>query len=100
MGADSWQEICTWREWEKVLVDDESYRRDAARLRDRFRPRHGRRPRSRSSICEAVDADGLRTTIKVRRIYITDAVELDVSATEIRDDVSEDDRLDREDRRS
>lgn len=96
MGADSWSEICTWRDWERVLLMTNhivvtrpgyeiGFEHVTGAVRDRIVDlRHST---DRPSV--AAD-DGLR-------IYITDAVELAVSATEIRDDVREDDRLDRDD---
>jgi nicotinic acid mononucleotide adenylyltransferase len=32
MGADSWADILTWREWEKGSSHDEPYCRHAARI--------------------------------------------------------------------
>jgi nicotinate-nucleotide adenylyltransferase len=95
MGADSWVDIKTWREWEKVLlmtnhivVTRPGYEITFDHVTDAVRER-------------IVDLRGgdESTTIKSDgpRIFVTDAVELDVSATKIREDISEDDRLDRED---
>lgn len=82
MGADSWQDITTWREWEKVLLMTnhivvtrpgyligfdhvtESVRERISDLRDKEIPRD-------------FDKDG-------DRVFITDAVDLDISATRIR----------------
>lgn len=82
MGADSWQDITTWREWEKVLLMTnhivvtrpgypigfdhvtESVRKRISDLRDKEIPRD-------------FDKDG-------DRVFITDAVDLDISATRIR----------------
>lgn len=91
MGADSWSDIATWREWERVLlmtnqivVTRPGYAIESDHVTDAVRER-------------IVD---LRTGISptfgdTPSIYITDAVQLDVSATEIRDDIRIDDRLDR-----
>jgi nicotinate-nucleotide adenylyltransferase len=96
MGADSWKEICTWKDWERVLLMtnhivvtrpgyDIGFDHVTDAVRDRIIDlRHDRNEPS------------LRTD-QGSRIYVTDAVEIDVSATEIRDDVREDDKLDRED---
>ena len=92
MGADSWADITTWREWEKVLLKtdhvvvtrpgyDIGVDHVTAAVRDRIIDLR------RAGV---VDTTG-------RHIYLTDAVKLDVSATEIRDDIREDERLDRED---
>jgi nicotinate-nucleotide adenylyltransferase len=95
MGADSWSDIRTWREWERVLLMSnhivvtrpgydihldhvtDAVRRRVVDLRDRRSP-------------FAPDDANLH-------VYLTDAVELDVSATGIRDDIREDDRLDKAD---
>lgn len=92
MGADSWTDITTWRDWENVLlmtdhivVTRPGYEIGFDHVTDAVRDR-------------IVDlrVEGV-VDFANRQIYITDAVELDVSATEIRDDIREDDRLDRED---
>jgi nicotinate-nucleotide adenylyltransferase len=94
MGADSWADITTWREWEKVLLMTNhivvtrpgyeiGFGHVSQTVRDRIVDlRQDQHPR-------VDDADP--------RIYITDAVAIAVSATEIRDDISEDERLDRTD---
>ncbi|MEO8573842.1 MAG: nicotinate-nucleotide adenylyltransferase [Pyrinomonadaceae bacterium] len=95
MGADSWADITTWRDWEKVLlmtnhivVTRPGYEIAFEHVTDAVRER-------------IVDLRGPQNSPPIQRdkpmIYVTDAVKLDVSATEIRDDVSEDNRLDRED---
>lgn len=83
MGADSWDEITTWREWEKILtvvniivVTRPGYEIEFSRVTEGIRER-------------IVDARG-RMHFDLRledKIYITDAVEIDVSATEIRESV-------------
>lgn len=94
MGADSWTDITTWREWEKVLlmtnhivVTRPGYQIDFDHITQAVRERivdlrHGQDPMVSSGD---------------PRIFITDAVQMDVSATGIREDVSTDQRLDRED---
>ncbi len=83
MGADSWDEITTWREWEKVLtivniivVTRPGYEIEFSRVGDVIRER-------------IVDRRGRMQFDLIRedKIYITDAVKLDVSATEIRESV-------------
>lgn len=81
MGADSWMDIRTWREWEKVLsVSDHivvtrpgyeiGFDHVTAEIRERIVDlRGGLRPET--------DSD-------VNHIFITDAVSMDISATEIR----------------
>jgi nicotinate-nucleotide adenylyltransferase len=92
MGADSWADIRTWREWESVLlmtnhivVTRPGYEiasdHVTPEVRDRIVDLRGR-----SGYSDGPEGPG---------IYFTDAVKLDVSATEIREDVREDERLDR-----
>lgn len=95
MGADSWADITTWREWEAVLlmtnhivVTRPGYQIGVDHVTDAVRER----------IVDLRGGSNLRRPEDGSpRIYLTDAVELDVSATEIRDDVGEDERLDRTD---
>jgi nicotinate-nucleotide adenylyltransferase len=95
MGADSWSDIRTWRDWEKVLISANhivvsrpgyalgtEHVTDA--VRDRIVDLSDRKARA------VIDADD-----DSPRIYLTDVVKLDTSATEIRDDLSDGD-LDRE----
>jgi len=95
MGADSWVDILTWREWEKVLlmtnhivVTRPGFEISTYHISDAVRER-------------IVDLRNSRNTVKLDepgpRIYITDAVKVDVSATAIREDVREDERLDNQD---
>ena len=95
MGADSWSDIRTWREWEKVLlmtnhivVTRPGYEIGFDHVTDAVRERI---VDLRGSALAPASEDGSV------RIYITDAVRLDVSATGIREDVREDDRLDSDD---
>ena len=93
MGADSWRDIRTWREWEKVLmltnhivVTRPGYEINADHLTEEIAER-------------IVDIRGeqdpeLSDSLK---IYFTDAVELDVSASEIRRKIREGDDEWRED---
>ena len=95
MGADSWSEIRTWRKWERMLLMTNhivvtrpgyeiGFDHLTSAIRDRIVDlRNG-------SALPVTSGDGLK-------IYIPDVVKLDVSATEIRDDIREDERLDRED---
>ena len=91
MGADSWMEITTWREWEKVLElsnhivvtrpgYDLSFDRFTNELRERIVDLRGKRKE------EAALEIGksARATI-----YLTDAVNTNVSATSIRRSVRE-----------
>ena len=93
MGADSWQDIRTWREWEKVLlmtnhivVTRPGYEIETGHVGDKVRER----------IVDLREGGAIPgDSGNLARIYITDSVRVDVSATEIRDDVREDERLDR-----
>jgi len=93
MGADSWTDILTWREWEKVLlitnhivVTRPGYEIGFEHVSDAVRSR----------IVDLRNSDDApRETSAVPKIFITDAVSQDVSATGIRDDIREDDKLDR-----
>lgn len=86
MGLDSWLDIKTWREWERVLdlanhiiVARPGYEWTDVHVTPEIRARvvnlWGRAP---ETIAETVIEDG------EKRIYATDAVQQDVSATEIR----------------
>ena len=98
MGADSWMDIPTWREWETVLlmtnhivVTRPGYPISFDHVTDAVR---GRIVDTRRTSTDATDViRGGSSPL----IYITNAVEFDVSGTEIRDDVREDNRLDRAD---
>ncbi|HKR02366.1 MAG TPA: nicotinate-nucleotide adenylyltransferase [Pyrinomonadaceae bacterium] len=91
MGADSWEDITTWREWERVLelsnhivVSRPGYDLSAGHVT----------PAVRERIVDLRGADVEKAALEVlknegRRIYLTDAVNMDVSATEIRQAVSE-----------
>ena len=90
MGADSWTEITTWREWERVLtmtnhivVTRPGYPLSATHVGPTMADRViDLRGQGRAEILRALDtADN--------RIYITDAAVVDVSATEIRVAVQE-----------
>ena len=87
MGADSWMEITTWREWERVLtlanhivVTRPGYGVTASHVT----------PSIRERVVDLQGADEDRIEREVDRsgglkIYITDAVRMDVSATAIRE---------------
>lgn len=93
IGADSWQEIATWRDWEKVLtlvniivVTRPGYEIGFSHVTDEIRARiiDLRRPdpdcpnERRGDIFEALDFK-LET-----KVLITDAVQAKISASEIR----------------
>lgn len=93
MGADSWKDIRTWRDWENVLlmtnhivVTRPGYEIAFDHVTEAVRSR-------------IIDLRGNTAPRDVEdgpRIYVTDAVMLDVSATEIREDINTDERLDGE----
>lgn len=94
MGADSWSDIRTWREWEKVLlmtnhivVTRPGYEIAFDHVTLAVRER----------IVDLREAAGSVHQNGGPRIYITDAIKFDVSATEIREDISTDERLDNPD---
>ena len=82
MGADSWAEITTWREWQRLLT--------LANLIVVTRPgfevvrQHGLRRRRLWLMCGAteVGASNCRTA-GAQKVFVTDAVMLDVSATAV-----------------
>lgn len=85
MGADSWMDITSWREWETVLslsnhivVTRPGSKIGVSHVTDEIRSR----------IADLRSAPGaIATDSSKRSIYITDAVNLDISATEIRQKV-------------
>jgi nicotinate-nucleotide adenylyltransferase len=93
MGADSWTDIRTWREWENVLASSNhivvtrpGYDIGIDHVTDGIR--------ERIVDLRSFDMGSVRESNE-RKIYITDAVRYDASATELRDDLS-DGRLDRD----
>jgi nicotinate-nucleotide adenylyltransferase len=87
MGADSWADITTWREWERLLVENDhivmarpGYTLSTAHVSEAVRQR-------------VVDLRGLTaaesthalTSTDEPHIFFTDAIFVDVSATEIRE---------------
>lgn len=93
MGADSWADITTWREWEKVLsltntivVTRPDYEINFSHVTDEIRARIvDLRGENRLRMTNGE----LRKPIENPAIYMTDAVFLDVSATEIRGKIKE-----------
>ena len=88
MGADSWAEFTTWREWRRLLT--------LANLIVVTRPGYdiSRAPASAELGASMVDLRGLKEPAGETgspRVFVTDAVMLEVSATEIRRAASEDD---------
>ena len=91
MGADSWEEITTWREWEKVLtivniivVTRPKYEIEFSHVTREIRER---------IVDLREEVEEKRRQGEGEKIYITDAVQMDVSATRIRKSIEEN-RLD------
>jgi nicotinate-nucleotide adenylyltransferase len=86
MGADSWTEIKTWREWERVL----QLTNHIVMARPGYKLESGHVPQEiRERIVDlrgAASDDILRAVQESEgeRIYVTDAVEMDISATQVR----------------
>jgi len=88
MGADSWMDIKTWREWERVLslsnhivVTRPGVDLVTTHVTDEIR--------SRIVDVRGADQKHYSNVDKIKRIYITDAVDLNISATNIRRKVRE-----------
>ncbi|MGC2234541.1 MAG: nicotinate-nucleotide adenylyltransferase [Pyrinomonadaceae bacterium] len=124
MGADSWAEITTWREWEKVLtivniivVTRPGYEIDFSHVTEKIRERivdlRGKVPSPKSKVQSEIidfenrdeklvnkDVSGKSGTWDLglgTEVFITDSVQIDVSATEIRQKIREDAAVWRED---
>jgi nicotinate-nucleotide adenylyltransferase len=88
MGADSWEEITTWREWERVLglastivVTRPGYELDTAHVTPPVRERIvDLRGMSEDEAARAARADD-----EVLKIFFTDAAMADISSTAIRE---------------
>ncbi|MBD0372321.1 MAG: nicotinate (nicotinamide) nucleotide adenylyltransferase [Pyrinomonadaceae bacterium] len=86
MGADSWTDIKTWREWERVLkltnhivMTRPGYELEAAHVTDEIRERMvDIRGVGAEEIARRVDESD------AEKIYVTDAVQMAVSATQVR----------------
>jgi len=93
IGADSWAEIDTWREWGKVLtltniivVTRPDYDIGFSHVTEEIRHRivDLRKEELQITSYKLRETEDQRPKTKDQKIYITDAVNLDVSATEIR----------------
>ena len=100
MGADSWADITTWREWEKVLtlvniivVTRPDYEIGFDHVTEEIRERIVDLRSSSGQRREASVGGQLNPKSKIQnpksKIYITDAVQIDISATEIRRKIKE-----------
>lgn len=96
IGADSWAEIDTWREWEKVLtltniivVTRPDYEIGFSRITEEIGERIIDLRKKENCPQMNTEERGLKAEeqkpkTEDQKIYITDAINLDVSATEIR----------------
>jgi len=90
MGADSWSEITTWREWERLLLMTDhiivarpGYDISVAHVTPLIR--------QRIVDLRGIDKHEIVTRVEEQdgaRLYVTDAVFMDVSATSIRNSIS------------
>jgi nicotinate-nucleotide adenylyltransferase len=86
MGADSWEEITTWREWERVLtltdqivVTRPGYELPTAHVTEEIRRRVADvRGRTREEVEAELEESG------EARVFLTDAANVDASATGVR----------------
>jgi nicotinate-nucleotide adenylyltransferase len=86
MGADSWEEITTWREWERVLtladtivVTRPGYELPTAHVTDGIRRRVvDVRGRTREEVGVELEKS------EEARVFLTDASNVEASATEVR----------------
>jgi len=93
IGADSWRDITTWREWEKLLlmvdfivVDRPGVEVDFSHVTPPVKERIvNLRGKPEAEIAEIT---GQVLQINEERIYFTDAVQLNISATKIREQIS------------
>lgn len=82
MGADSWADILTWRDWENVLLSSNHIVVS--------RPGHQiKRDHVTDAVRERIVDQVGQTHHSGHQIYFTDAVKYDTSATELRDDLSD-----------
>ncbi len=96
MGADSWMDITTWREWETVLSLSDHIvvtrpgieigsSHVTAEIQGRIIDLRGKSKAESESLIE-------RTALsRTKSIYLTDSVNLDISATQIRRKIREND---------
>jgi len=95
IGADSWQEINTWREWERVLTitniivvtrpgSEISFSHVTERIGKKIVDLRKETTQPLKNSERRIANSQQQTKTKDQKIYITDAVNLDVSSTEIR----------------
>ncbi len=98
IGADSWMEITTWREWETVLTQTNiivvtrpdyeiEFSHVTPEIRKRIIDERGQIPDS--GLEDSVEKSEARNLQSETGIHLTDAVQINVSATEIRRGIHE-----------
>ncbi len=90
MGADSWSEITTWKEWEEVLsltnhivMTRPGYNLQMNHVTEEIASRIVDLRNSKETAAEIVDQ--MSTSIRGPKIYFTDRINMDISATAIRE---------------
>jgi nicotinate-nucleotide adenylyltransferase len=90
MGADSWMDIKTWKDWERVLtltnqivITRPGFEVDTSHVTEAIRMRI---LDLRSASADSFESNG------EKNIYFTDLVNMNVSATEVRRKIREDDK--------
>jgi nicotinate-nucleotide adenylyltransferase len=100
MGADSWKDITTWREWEKVLtlVDiivvtrpgyEIGFSHVTEKIRNRIVDLRGEKALRITDFKSRQFSGEPQSPHQDSRVYISDSVLIDVSATEIRRKIKE-----------
>lgn len=100
IGADSWAEIDTWRKWEKVLTETNiivvtrpgheiTLPHVTPKIRERIVDLRKRQPSAVSRQPFKNSGKTAADSKQSSKIYITDAVNLDISSTDIRRKISE-----------
>lgn len=91
MGADSWNDILTWREWERVLLSSDhivitrpGHDLQTSHVSDAVRERVIDMPLGKDGGTKKIKTDN-----SAKNIYFSDAVYLDASATKLRSDLSD-----------
>ena len=94
MGADSWSEITTWREWEEVLsltnhivMTRPGYEIETGHVTEQIASRIVDLRGATGTAAEVIEQ--LPSDIRRPRIYFTDRINMDISATAIREAIHE-----------
>jgi len=82
MGADSWSEIQTWKDWERLLT----MTNHIVMTRPGYELQHaGMSQEVQERIVDTRTSSRKEAAAPGKHIFLTDAVQLDISATDIRD---------------